>query len=121
MTVPDPRFRQMRTLELAVWGPQGEPIALGTVRWRFRMVERQLKRLRYVKRLLGDPAVRLYCVAPRVDAAIAADPDPDLFVISPAKLLRRSSNTPRNEPESTPVGDLHPISRLVRAETRRVG
>jgi hypothetical protein len=121
MTVPDPRFRQMRTLELAVWDEQGEPIALGTVRWRFRMVERQLKRLRYVKRLLGDPAVRLYCVAPRVDAAIAADPDPDLFVISPAKLLRRSANTPRNEPESTPVGDLHPISRLVGAETRRVG
>jgi hypothetical protein len=121
MTVPDPRFRQMRTLELAVWDEQGEPIALGTVRWRFRMVERQLKRLRYVKRLLGDPAVRLYCVAPRVDAAIAADADPGLFLISPAQLLRRKSNAPRNEPESTSLGDLHPISRLVGAETRRVG
>jgi hypothetical protein len=121
ITVPDPRFRQMRTLEIAVWGAEGEPIALGTVRWRFRMVERQLKRLRYVKRLLGDPDVRLYCVAPRVDPAIAADTDPNLFVISPAQLLRRTSNAPRNAPESTPVGDLHPISRLVGAETRRVG
>ncbi|MCC3761993.1 hypothetical protein K3N28_02775 [Glycomyces sp. TRM65418] len=123
MTVPDPRFRQLRTLELAVWDGQGAPIALGTVRWRFRMVERQLKRLRYVKRLLGDPPARLYCVAPRVDPAIVAgaDADPDLFVISPAQLLRRASTTPRIAPESAPPGDLHPISRLVGAETRRVG
>lgn len=121
MTVPDPRFRQMRTLELAVWDEKGRPIALGTVRWRFRMVERQLKRLRYVKRLLGDPPVRLYCVASRVDPAIAADTDPNLFKIHPALLLRREPKAPRNEPESTSLGDLHPISRLVGAETRRVG
>jgi hypothetical protein len=121
ITVPDPHFRQLRTLELAVWDERGEPIALGTLRWKFRMVDRQLKRLRYVKRLLGDPPVRLYVVAPRVDAAIAADPDPDLFVIAPAQLLRRKANAPRNEPESTSLGDLHPISRLVGGETRRVG
>ncbi len=126
ITVPDPRFRQLRTLELAAWNEQGEPVALGTVRWKFKMVERQLKRLRYVKRLLGDPKVRLYCIAPRFENAITADPDPDLFAVRPAQLLRRTSaaprnDPPRNDPESTPKGDLHPISRLVGAETRRVG
>jgi hypothetical protein len=121
LTVPDPRFRQLRTIELAAWSETGEPIALGTIRWKFQMVERQLKRLRYVRRLLGDPKTRLYCVAPRVEAAIAADPDPDLFVISPAQLLRRAANETPNEPASAPdpapdtapKSDLHPISRLV--------
>ncbi|SDD17170.1 hypothetical protein [Glycomyces harbinensis] len=148
ITVPDPRFRQMRSLELAVWDEKGGLLALGTVRWRFQMVERQLKRLRYVKRLLGDPPARLYCVASRVDAAIAEDPDPGLFVITPAQLLRRGrgeapdpapqgaaaaadaaaepspdtlSDKARNAPESTPEGDLHPISRLVGGRNRRVG
>ena len=36
ITVPDPRFRQLRTLELAAWNEQGEPVALGTVRWKLR-------------------------------------------------------------------------------------
>jgi hypothetical protein len=121
VTVPDPRFRQLRTLELAVWDAGGAPIALGTLRWRFRMVELQLKRLRYVKRLLGDPPVRLYVVAPRVDAAIAADPDPNLFVIAPAQLLRRKATASRNAAESPSLGDLHPISRLVGGKRRRVG
>lgn len=121
VTVPDPHFRQMRTLELAAWSELGEPVALGTVRWKFRMVERQLKRLRYVKRLLGDPKVRLYCIAPRFEPAIAEDTDPDLFVIGPAQLLRRGANEPGNTPEATPKRDLAPISRLVDAETRRVG
>lgn len=148
IVVPDPRFRQMRSLELAAWDEGGGLLALGTVRWRFQMVERQLKRLRYVKRLLGDPPARLYCVASRVDAAIVEDPDPDLFVITPAQLLRRGkdeapqdaveapgapddaaaaptpdavSETSPNAPESTPEGDLHPISRLVGGRTRRVG
>ncbi|MDN3238425.1 hypothetical protein [Glycomyces tritici] len=121
LTVPDPRFRQLRTIELAAWSETGEPIALGTIRWKFQMVERQLKRLRYVKRLLGDPKARLYCIASRVEAAITDDPDPDLFVIGPAQLLRRGANEPANAPENAPNGDLHPISRLVGAETRRVG
>ncbi|GAA2132215.1 hypothetical protein [Glycomyces algeriensis] len=121
VTVPDPRFRQLRTIELAAWNAAGEPIALGTIRWKFQMVERQLKRLRYVKRLLGDPKARLYCIAPRVEAAITADPDPDLFVIGPAQLLRRGANESANAPETAPNGDLHPISRLVGAQTRRVG
>ncbi|MFB9659583.1 hypothetical protein ACFQS3_07400 [Glycomyces mayteni] len=118
ITVPDPRFRQMRTLELAAWDADGEALALGTVRWRFRMVERQLKRLRYVKRLLGDPPVRLYCVASRFEPVIAADPDPGLGVVTSSALL---ATTADETPESTPDGDLHPISRLVGAETRRVG
>jgi len=146
ITVPDPRFRQMRTLELAVWDEKGDLVALGTARWRFKMVERQLKRLRYVKRLLGDPPARLYCVASRVEPAIAEDQDPDLFTIGYGHLLRREANdtgangtaangaeavgteaggtaptSSRNAPESTPEGDLHPISRLVGVETRRVG
>jgi hypothetical protein len=116
VTVPDPRFRQLRTLELAAWDADGAPIALGTLRWRFRMVELQLKRLRYGKRLLGDPPVRLYVVAPRVDAAIAADLDPNLFVIAPAHLLRRKATASRNAAESASLGDLHPISRLVGGE-----
>ncbi|GAA2285524.1 hypothetical protein GCM10009853_045580 [Glycomyces scopariae] len=87
VTVPDPRFRQMRTLELATWDDKGAPIALGTVRWRFRMVERQLKRLRYVKRLLGDPDARLYCVASRFEPAITGDPDPSLRAVTPSELL----------------------------------
>ncbi|MCD0444618.1 hypothetical protein LO763_13400 [Glycomyces sp. A-F 0318] len=136
IAVPDPRFRQLRSLEIAAWDEQGAPVALGTVRWRFQMVERQLKRLRYVKRLLGDPPARLYCVAPRVDAAIADDPDPDLFVVGPAQLLRRGADEPQEPrepaatasepppepaPESAPEGDLRPISRLVGARTVRVG
>lgn len=86
--VPDPEYRQMRTLELAAWDEQGGLVAIGTVRWGLRMRERQLKRLRYIKRLLGDPPVRLYCIAPRVDPAIAADPDPNLFRVGPELLLR---------------------------------
>ncbi|MEV3935807.1 hypothetical protein AB0K52_07500 [Glycomyces sp. NPDC049804] len=126
LTVPDPRFRQLRSIELAAWTATGEPIALGTIRWKFQMVERQLKRLRYVRKLLGDPPTRLYCIAPRVEAAIAADPDPDLFVIGPAQLLRRGADeAPAAGPDpafdTAPKGDLHPISRLVGAETRRVG
>lgn len=100
VVVPDPRFRQLRSLELAAWDEQGGIVALGTVRWRFQMVERQLKRLRYVKRLLGDPPARLYCVASRVDQAIAADPDPDLFVIGPAQLLRRGPEAPQAAPDA---------------------
>jgi hypothetical protein len=121
ITVPDPKFKQLRTLELAAWGEDGGLVALGTVRWKFKMVERQLKRLRYVKRLLDDPKARLYCIAPRFEEAITADPDPDLFAIGPAQLLRRGRNEPANDPESALNGDLHPISRLVGAETRRVG
>lgn len=121
VTVPDPHYRQLRTIELAAWNEAGEPIALGTVRWKFQMVERQLKRLRYVRRLLGDPKTRLYCVASRVEPAIAADPDPDLFVISPAQLLRRGAGEPADAPKTAPNGDLRPISRLVGAEKRQVG
>ncbi|MFG3340172.1 hypothetical protein [Glycomyces sp. NPDC048151] len=121
LSVPDPRFRQLRTIELAAWNEAGEPIALGTTRWKFQMVERQLKRLRYVRRLLGDPRTRLYCVASRVEAAISADPDPDLFVIGPAQLLRRGAGETANPQETAPKGDLHPVSRLVGARTRRVG
>lgn len=121
ITVPDPRFRQMRSLELAAWNEQGEAVALGTVRWKFRMVERQLKRLRYVKHLLGDPKVRLYCIAPRFESGISEDTDPDLFVIGPAQLLRRGVNEPAAALEAAPKGDLAPISRLVGAEMRRVG
>ena len=87
--VPDPEYRQMRTLELAAWDAEGGLVALGTIRWGLRMRERQLKRMRYIKRLLGDPPARLYCVASRVEQAIAADPDPDLFRVGPAHLLRR--------------------------------
>jgi hypothetical protein len=87
IVVPDPRFKQMRTLELAVWDADGGVIALGTVRWKFRMVHNQLNRLRHVRRLLGDPPARLYCVAPRVEEALRDDPDPDLYLIPPAKLL----------------------------------
>ncbi|MEU5870244.1 hypothetical protein AB0A73_01630 [Glycomyces sp. NPDC047369] len=118
ITVPDPRFRQMRTLELAAWDEKGEALALGTVRWRFRMVERQLKRLRYVKRLLGDPPVHLYCVASRFEPVITADADPGLTVVMSPALL---ATTGAEVPESAPDGDLHPISRLVGAEARRVG
>jgi hypothetical protein len=121
LTVPDPRFRQLRTIELAAWSETGEPIALGTIRWKFQMVERQLKRLRYVRRLLGDPQTRLYCIAPRVESAITEDPDPDLFVIGPAQLLRRGANERADAQETAPKGDLHPISRLVGASTRQVG
>ncbi len=88
IVVPDPRHRQLRTLEVAVWNEAGALIALGTVRWGLRMRRQQLQRLRYVRRLLGDPPARLYCIAPRVDAAIAEDPDPDLFRIGPAHLLK---------------------------------
>lgn len=155
IVVPDPRFRQMRTLELAVWNAEGGAVALGTVRWKFRMVERQLKRLRHVKRLLGDPDARLYCVAPRFEASFEDDTDPNLFLIGPAQLLRRAPERPDAEgpapespgetaasttvsepsatasepaetasgdtPESSPDGDLHPISRLVGGASRRVG
>ncbi|WP_030159061.1 hypothetical protein [Glycomyces sp. NRRL B-16210] len=133
IVVPDPRFRQMRTLELAVWDADGGAIALGTVRWKFRMVERQLKRLRHVKRLLGDPDARLYCVAPRFESGFDADADPNLFLIGPAQLLRREpehvatepaepeSGASENAPESSPDGDLHPISRLVGGASLRVG
>lgn len=86
--VPDPEYRRMRALELAAWDERGGLVAIGTVRWGLRMRERQLKRLRYVKRLLGDPPVHLYCVASKVDPLIAADPDPDLFRVGPAHLLR---------------------------------
>ncbi|WP_026929628.1 hypothetical protein [Glycomyces tenuis] len=88
IVVPDPRHRQLRTLEVAAWDGSGELLALGTVRWAFRMRHRQLQRLKYVRRLLGDPPVRLYCIAPRVDAEIAADTEPGLFRIGPAHLLR---------------------------------
>ncbi|NUQ88785.1 MAG: hypothetical protein HOQ43_10035, partial [Glycomyces artemisiae] len=109
---------QMRTLELATWDEKGEALALGTVRWRFRMVERQLKRLRYVKRLLGDPPVHLYCVASRFEPVIAGDEDPGLSVVTSPALLATAGD---EVSESTLDGDLHPISRLVGAETRRVG
>ncbi|MQM24494.1 hypothetical protein [Glycomyces albidus] len=122
VVVPDPRFRQLRTLELAAWDDQGAPVALGTVRWRFRMVERQLKRLRYVKRLLGDPDVRLYCVASRFEPAITADPDPALTAVTPERLLEHAPEPAAGtKPETAPERDLHPISRLVGGETRRVG
>jgi hypothetical protein len=88
IVVPDPRHRQLRTLEVAVWDASGGLIALGTARWAFRMRHRQLQRLRHVRRLLGDPPARLYCIAPRMDEAIAADEDPDVFRIGPAHLLR---------------------------------
>ncbi|RRS01895.1 hypothetical protein [Glycomyces terrestris] len=96
ITVPDPRYRQLRTLELAAWDDKGAPIALGTARWRFKMVERQLKRLRYVKRLLGDPDVRLYCVASRFEPGITGDPDPALRVVDAARVLA----DPAPEPEA---------------------
>ncbi|GAA1670344.1 hypothetical protein GCM10009830_15300 [Glycomyces endophyticus] len=122
VTVPDPRFRQMRTLEVAAWDDQGAPVALGTARWRFRMVERQLKRLRYVKRLLGDPDVRLYCVASRFEPAITGDADPSLRAVTAPELLAPIAATaPGGAPETAPDGDLGPISRLVGAEARRVG
>lgn len=88
IVVPDPRHKQLRTLEVAVWDAAGELVALGTVRWAFRMRHQQLQRLKYVRRLLGDPPARLYCIAPGVDAGIAADEDPDVFRIGPAHLLR---------------------------------
>ncbi|THV28416.1 hypothetical protein [Glycomyces paridis] len=109
ITVPDPRFRQMRTLELAVWGEEDRLLALGTVRWKFKMVERQLKRLRHVQRLLGDPPSRLYCIAPRFEAAIAGDPDPRQFAITPAQLLRvprpRPETAAAEAPATAPDGD----------------
>ncbi|GAB3223847.1 hypothetical protein GCM10027447_11990 [Glycomyces halotolerans] len=89
IVVPDPRFRQLRTLEVAAWRADGSLAALGTIRWMFRMRHRQLQRLRHVRRLLGDPPSRLYCIAPRVEPAIAADDAPDVFRIGPAHLLRR--------------------------------
>lgn len=88
IVVPDPEHQKMRTLELASWDAKGELVALGTVRWGLRMRERQLSRLRYVKRLLGDPPVHLYCIASRVETGIAEDPDPNLFRVGPAHLLR---------------------------------
>jgi hypothetical protein len=118
ITVPDPRYRQMRTLELSAWDAKGELAALGTVRWRFKMVERQLKRLRYVKRLLGDPDVPLYCVASRFEPEITGDPDPGLRAVTPSELL---AAVPDSAPKTAPDGDLDPISRLVGAGTRRVG
>lgn len=86
--VPDPRFRQLRTVEVAAWDSRGALTALGTIRWGLIMRERQLKRLRYVRRLLGDPPARLYCIAPRVEPTIANDPAPDLFRVGPAHLLK---------------------------------
>lgn len=88
IVVTDPRHRQLRTLEVAAWDASGGLLALGTVRWGLIMRHRQLQRLRHVRRLLGDPPARLYCIAPRVDAEIAADPDPDLFRVGPAHLLK---------------------------------
>jgi hypothetical protein len=88
IVVPDPRHRQLRTLELAVWDGSGGLIALGTVRWAFRMRHRQLQRLKYVRRLLGDPPTRLYCVAPRFEEKIVEDTEPGLFRIGPAHLLK---------------------------------
>ncbi|MCH7230152.1 hypothetical protein L0U85_04640 [Glycomyces sp. L485] len=88
IVVPDPRFRQLRTLEVAAFGADGTIVGLGTIRWGFLMREKQLARLRHVRRLLGDPPARLYCIAPRVDGAIAADTAPDLYRVGPAHLLR---------------------------------
>lgn len=92
IVVPDPRFKQLRTIEIAVWNAAGDPIAFGTVRWKFKMVLNQYKRLRHVRRLLGDPPTRLYCVAPRVEDALAAETDPDLYLIGPQKLLPRTES-----------------------------
>ncbi|WP_157930425.1 hypothetical protein [Glycomyces xiaoerkulensis] len=88
IVVPDPRHRQMRTLEVAAWNADGEPVALGTLRWGLLMHHRQLRRLRHVRRLLGDPPASLVCIAPRVDGGIAADEDPNLFRVGPAHLLK---------------------------------
>ena len=88
VVVPDARHRHMRTVEVAAWDAEGGLIALGTIRWGLRMRERQLRRLRYIRRLLGDPPTRLYCIAPKVEPAIADDPDPDLYRIGPGLLLK---------------------------------
>ncbi|THV34641.1 hypothetical protein [Glycomyces buryatensis] len=88
IVVPDPRFRQLRTLEVAAWSEKGELVALGTVRWGITMREKQLQRMRHVRRLLDAESVRMYCIAPRVDPAIAADEAPELFRVGPAHLLR---------------------------------
>lgn len=88
VVVPDPRHRQLRTLEVAAWDESGGIVALGTVRWTFRMRYKQLQRLRHVRRLLGDPPARLYCIAPRFDEEFAGDTDPQLFRIDPGRLLK---------------------------------
>ncbi|GAB3657302.1 hypothetical protein [Glycomyces tarimensis] len=88
IVVPDPRHRQLRTLEVAAWDSDGVLVALGSIRWSFIMRAQQLQRLRYVRRLLGDPPARLYCIAPRFESAIADDPAPDLLRIGPAQLLK---------------------------------
>jgi hypothetical protein len=84
--VPDPRYHQLRTLEVAAWREK-EPVALGTIRWRFIMRHKQVRRLRYIRSLLGDPEVAMYCFASRFDPAFAEDPETDVTLVTPDALL----------------------------------